>query len=77
MIVDEDNDACDFGVGGHTTRALPADAPDAFADDDASPHETAINQLAALGLTDGTTATTYSPEKPVTRAQMAKFLVET
>jgi hypothetical protein len=57
--------------------ALPADAPDAFADDDASPHETAINQLAALGLTDGTTATTYSPKKPVTRAQMAKFLVET
>jgi hypothetical protein len=57
--------------------ALPANPPDAFGDDADSPHHTAINQLAALGLTLGTTATTYSPQDSVTRAQMAKFLVET
>jgi hypothetical protein len=57
--------------------ALPTNAPDAFGDDGDSPHHEAINQLAALGLTLGTTATTYSPQDSVTRAQMAKFVVET
>ncbi|HEY7564646.1 MAG TPA: SpoIID/LytB domain-containing protein [Acidimicrobiia bacterium] len=34
----------------------------------------AINQLAALGITNGTTPTTYSPANPVLREQMASFL---
>lgn len=34
----------------------------------------AINQLAQLGVTSGTTATTYGPAQPVTREQMASFL---
>jgi hypothetical protein len=36
--------------------------------------QTAINQLAQLEITQGTTATTYSPAAPVTRWQMALFL---
>ena len=36
--------------------------------------QTAINQLAQLGVTLGTTATTYSPDDNVTREQMAMFV---
>jgi len=36
--------------------------------------QTAINQLAQLDITQGTTATTYSPADPVSRWQMALFL---
>jgi len=36
--------------------------------------QTAINQLAQLGVTQGTTATTYSPDDNVTREQMAMFV---
>jgi hypothetical protein len=37
-------------------------------------YQTAINQVKQLSITTGTTATTYAPEKPVTRWQMALFL---
>lgn len=50
-------------------------APDAFVDDEGSVHETAINELAALGVVRGRTATTYAPSAIVTRAEMATFLV--
>ena len=36
--------------------------------------QTAINQLKQLGVTNGTTATTYSPDDNVTREQMAMFV---
>ena len=36
--------------------------------------QTAINQLKQLGVTTGTTTTTYSPDDNVTREQMAMFL---
>jgi len=36
--------------------------------------QTAINQLAQLGVTTGTTATTYSPDNNVTREQMSMFI---
>jgi len=36
--------------------------------------QTAINQLKQLGVTNGTTATTYSPGDNVTREQMAMFV---
>ena len=36
--------------------------------------QTAINQLKQLGVTNGTTATTYSPADNVTREQMAMFV---
>lgn len=55
--------------------ALPESPPGAFDDDAGSPHERAIDQLAALGVVRGTGARAYSPAAPVTRAAMATFLV--
>lgn len=37
----------------------------------------AINQVRQLGITTGTSATTFSPAAPVTREQMASFLART
>lgn len=54
---------------------LPGGAPDRFTDDESSPHESDINALAAAGITGGCTATHFCPGDPVTRAQMASFLV--
>jgi hypothetical protein len=39
--------------------------------------QTAINQLAELGITKGTTPTSYNPGGIVTREQMASFLIRT
>ena len=47
---------------------------DAFDDDDRSTHETAINALAAAGITNGCAADRFCPLDPVTRDQMASFL---
>jgi hypothetical protein len=55
--------------------ALPQGAPNAFTDDEGSPHEAAIDQLAALELVGGTGPGTFSPEVAVRRDQMATFLV--
>jgi hypothetical protein len=54
---------------------LPAGGRDRFTDDASSIHETDINTLARAGITDGCTATRFCPASPVTRAQMASFLV--
>lgn len=54
---------------------LPLAPPNAFADDDTSPHAFAIDQLAAIGVLRGTGVGTYSPQAPVSRAAMASFLV--
>ncbi|MBW3659315.1 MAG: S-layer homology domain-containing protein [Actinobacteria bacterium] len=54
--------------------ALPSDPPDAFDDDDGDPHEHAIDQLAAVGVVTGDGQGGFSPDVPVTRAQMATFL---
>lgn len=56
---------------------LPADVPDAFPDVAGSVHEDAINALALLGVVRGFGDGTYRPSQPVTRAQMASFLVNT
>lgn len=61
-----------MAAGGAT---LPADPPDRFADDEGNVHELAINQLADLGVASGVTSTSYRPAAPVSRAQMASFLV--
>lgn len=53
---------------------LPSDPPDAFEDDDASVHELAIDQLAALGVMNGRTATSFAPHQALTRAQLASIL---
>ena len=56
---------------------MPADPPDAgFTDigDLSLEAQTAINQLADLGITKGTSLTTYGPDQAVKRGQMALFL---
>jgi hypothetical protein len=55
---------------------LPADAPDAFTDDDGSVHEDNINKLAATGIVNGTSETEYSPGRAIKRDQMASLLVQ-
>jgi hypothetical protein len=54
---------------------FPAAVPDAFGDDDGSPHEANIDKLAAAGIVAGTGPGAYSPDLAVSRAQMASFLV--
>jgi hypothetical protein len=54
--------------------SLPASAVDAFTDDNGSIFEEDINAIAALGIAKGKTATTFSPNDPVTRGQMASFI---
>jgi hypothetical protein len=48
---------------------------DAFSDDNGLVHEASINRLAAAGLVKGTAEGRYSPDAPVSRGQMATFLV--
>lgn len=58
-------------------RALgvPSTTTDYFSDDDGLSLEGAINAMAEAGLTGGCGATTFCPNSPVTREQMAAFLV--
>jgi hypothetical protein len=49
---------------------------DAFSDDNGHTHESSINKLAAAGIVSGVGDGMYAPDALVTRAQMAKFLVE-
>lgn len=56
---------------------LPEPTGQGFTDIDGNTHADAINQLAELGIITGTTATTYRPAAPMTRAQMAALLVRT
>jgi hypothetical protein len=62
-----------------TGTALPSGDPVGFVDVTALDAEaqTAINQLYRLGITKGTTATTYGPFQEVARWQMAIFLTRT
>ena len=72
-----------FGPNEPITRAQVASfiartlgisgGPDAFADDDGSVHEDAINALAAAGITQGNADGTYGPDTELTRAQMASL----
>ena len=59
-------------------RALP-DLPEVrpvidFTDDDSSIFEADIEWLYSRGITHGTSVSTYGPDRPVTRGQMAAFL---
>lgn len=47
----------------------------AFSDDDGHPLESDIDALAAAGITDGCAPGRFCPDDPVTRAQVATFLV--
>lgn len=54
---------------------LPPAAADHFGDDDGSTHEADINRLFEAGITAGCAANRFCPRSPVTREQMASFLV--
>lgn len=54
--------------------SLPSSPPDRFADDDNDVHEANIDRLAAANIVSGTSASSFSPGSPVTRAQMATFI---
>jgi stage II sporulation protein D len=61
---------------GVTGQALPQAGDFGFTDLGGLSTETitAVNQLAVLGITTGTSPTTFSPANPVLREQMASFL---
>jgi hypothetical protein len=54
---------------------LPAASGDFFDDDNGSIHEGDINRIATAGITLGCGTRLYCPHSPVTREQMASFLV--
>ena len=53
---------------------LPDATADYFTDDTGSTHEDSINRVREAGIAFGCTATTYCPNAPVLREQMASFL---
>jgi hypothetical protein len=57
-----------------TEPLVSGELDDHFGDDDGSAHESAIDAAAALGIAGGTTAQTFRPAAPVTRAQVAALL---
>ena len=54
---------------------LPPTTTDYFSDDDGKTHEADINKIAAAGITGGCAPGRYCRDAPVSRAQMAGFLV--
>jgi glucose/arabinose dehydrogenase len=54
---------------------LPPTATDHFSDDDGTTHEANINRIAEAGITSGCGGDNYCPDRSVTRAEMATFLV--
>lgn len=54
---------------------LPSPSGQGFNDIAGNEHEDNINILAEIGVTEGTTETTYTPRQLVRRDQMASFLV--
>lgn len=55
--------------------ALPEARADHFSDDGSSVHESSVNRLAEAGIATGFGDGTFRPSLPVTREQMATFLV--
>lgn len=53
---------------------LPEAAGDSFIDDDRSEHESAIEALAASGVTHGCAPERFCPDRPITRGELASFL---
>ncbi|MDE0231683.1 MAG: S-layer homology domain-containing protein [bacterium] len=62
------------GLVGIEVTSTPADPGFTDTGELSAESQTAINQLADLGITQGTSATTYSPSDSVTRGQMALFI---
>jgi hypothetical protein len=55
--------------------SVPASGDDAFTDDGGSVHHDSINAIAAAGIVAGCGDDRFCPGDPITRAQMATFLV--
>ena len=62
------------GLVGIEVASDPADAGFTDIGELSAESQTAINQLADLGITQGTSATTYSPGDAVQRGHMALFI---
>ena len=62
------------GLVGIEVASDPADGGFTDIGDLSAESQTAINQLADLGITQGTSATTYSPDDAVQRGHMALFI---
>lgn len=60
----------------HDQQLCPPGIPDQFTDDEASPHEAAINCAVVNGLVRGVTPTTFAPDAQINRAQAATLLVQ-
>lgn len=58
----------------HRLAGGPSAPPHAFTDVTAPWQQQAVSWMSATTITTGTSATTYSPELPISRAQMATFL---
>lgn len=58
-----------------TDATLPEPSDQGFTDIAGSTHADAINQLAEVGIVEGTSTSTYEPTAPVTRGLMASALV--
>ena len=54
---------------------IPPSIGDSFSDDDNSVFEAEIESLVESGLTSGCSQNWFCPSKPVTRGEMAAFLV--
>ncbi len=61
------------GLAAQAQTTLPPGGT--FVDDDGNPHEGAIEAIAAAGITTGCLPDLFCPAAPVTRAEMAAFLV--
>ena len=59
----------------YMTGAAFSTTDDYFTDDEGSAHEDNINAIASVGIASGTSPGSYGPNDPVTRQQMASFLV--
>jgi serine protease len=57
--------------------ARPSSPPSAFTDTVGHPHEASIDAVAAAGIAQGRDDGRFLPDDPVTRAQMASFVVRT
>ena len=62
-------------VAGDATFAVPSG--EVFDDTRGTTHHDNIQVAAQLGVTSGVSPTSYAPSAPVTRAQMASFVVQT
>jgi hypothetical protein len=54
---------------------MPVAAAGTFIDDDGDLHEPALEAIAAAGISNGCAAQLFCPTRPVSRQEMASFLV--